>query len=342
MRFSENSDQAASFVRQAIPKMVKHNIVPNPLNFTLWYSYYSNAFPTLNAELDHAISRYGTCSQQVSESLFLQHISQLDDSSEQELQKFQKAFSQTMNTLSTSLDETAKQTNDHSSALKVNIDTLGNYDLGEQLAPVLDDLNANANAICDANDQFQGQLSMAKAEIDALKEELQKSRLEANTDQLTGLYNRRAFEAIYTEFKDTESEEEDLALIIMDIDKFKLFNDTHGHLLGDKILKFVAELLKNECPDSIMPVRFGGEEFAILCPNLSLDKAHTIAENIRKVLASKCFKLNKTGEKIPPVTASFGVAAQQVGEDLSNFIERADQALYKAKDGGRNMVMLAA
>ena len=167
-------------------------------------------------------------------------------------------------------------------------------------------MNANADAICDANNQFQGQLSRAKAKIDALKEELQKSRLEANTDQLTGLYNRRAFDAIYTEFKETKNEGEELALIIMDIDKFKLFNDTHGHLLGDKILRFVADLLKNECPDSIMPVRFGGEEFAILCPKLSLEKAHTIAGNVRKVLSSKCFKVNKTGEKIPPVTASFG------------------------------------
>lgn len=340
MRFSESSNQAADFLRQAIPKMVEHNIVPNPLNYTLWYSYYSNAFPALNADLEHTISRFGTCPQNVSENLFLQHISQLDESSQAQLESFQRTFSQTINTLSTSIGETAKQTNYFSSALKQNIDTLGDYDLDRELSPVLDELSSNADAICAANDEFQGQLSTARAEIDALKKELHKSRMDANTDQLTGLYNRRAFDAIYREFKDSK-ENEDLALIIMDIDKFKVFNDTHGHLLGDKILQFVATLLKKECPESIMPARFGGEEFAILCPKLKIDQAQVIAESIRKEMASKCFSIKNGSESIPPVTASFGVAFQHPDEPYESFVGRADKALYQAKDSGRNRVMLA-
>ena len=110
MKFSDNSDQAAGYLRQAVPMMVKHNIVPNPLNYTLWYSYYSNVFPLLNKELDKTLERYGTCPPDISESLFFHHISQLDNGNEEQLTHFQKAFSHLVDNLSDSLDHTAQQT----------------------------------------------------------------------------------------------------------------------------------------------------------------------------------------------------------------------------------------
>jgi len=90
MKFSENSGQASGYLRQAIPMMVKHDIVPNPLNYTLWYSYYSNVFPSLNKELDNTLKRYGTCPPDISESIFLRHISKLDNNNEQQVIHFQK------------------------------------------------------------------------------------------------------------------------------------------------------------------------------------------------------------------------------------------------------------
>lgn len=341
MKFSEDSGQAASFVRQAIPAMVKHNIVPNPLNYTLWYSYFSNAFPDLNKELEQAIERYGTCPQKVSENLFLQHINKLDSEGEDQLENFQHAFSHLVNNLSDSLDQTAKETTSYSAALKTNITELDNHEVDGEVGVVINELSANANAICDANDVFQNQLSAAQTEINALRSELEKSRKDANTDPLTGLCNRRVFESIYREFTEKNENKDELTLIIMDIDKFKVFNDTHGHLMGDQILKFVGALLLKECPDKVIPVRFGGEEFAMLCPHKSLDTGKSIAENIRVKLASIPFTNQKTGKKIPPVTASFGVALRNGPETLPEIIERADQALYAAKDGGRNQVQTA-
>lgn len=342
MKFSENSDQAADYLRQAVPTMVKHDIVPNPLNYTLWYSYFSNAFPHLNKELDQVIERYNTCPPEVGERLFIDHISKIESSGEQKLEGFQKAFSNMVSNLSESLDETAKQTTGFSAALKSNLNRLGELDLDESVSPVLAELNANTNAICDANEEFQGQLSAAQTEINSLKSELEKSRREANTDPLTGLYNRRVFESNYNQFIEASDDNDDLAIIIMDIDKFKVFNDTHGHLLGDQILKFVGQLLQQECSDPIVPVRFGGEEFALLCPKFQLEDAHKVAENIRVKLASIPFSNKRTGKKIPPVTASFGVALKKSEDVLTSIVERADQALYAAKNAGRNQVKLAS
>lgn len=342
MKFSENSTQAVDYLRQAVPTMMKYSIVPNPLNYTLWYSYFSKAFPELNKELDQTVERYGTCPANLGESLFLQHISNIDTGSEEQLITFQKTFSHLVNNLSDSLDTTAKQTNCHSQALMGNVVSLESFDIAENITSVITELSTNANAIYEANKDFHEQLSAAQAEINALKAELENSKREANTDPLTGLYNRRVLESIYHDFVEQKNSNNNLTLIIMDIDKFKTFNDTHGHLLGDQILKIVANILKNECLKPVIPVRFGGEEFALLCPSYDLQQAHILAEGIREKLATTPYNNKRTGNKIEPVTASFGVAQKDQQDDLSSIIEKADKALYSAKEGGRNQVRLAS
>lgn len=342
MKFSENSAQAAGYLRQAIPIMVKYNIVPNPLNYTLWYSYYSKAFPSLNNELDKTVKRYGTCPPDISESLFFRHMNNVDNENKKQLVDFQNIFSHLVDDLSDSMDHTAQQTNSYSQALMENLTELGTHNIDDATAPLLNKLSANASAICTANEEFQGQLSAAQFEIKTLKAELENSKKEANTDPLTGLYNRRVFETIYNQFVDNENNHDDITLIMMDVDKFKIFNDTHGHLVGDQILKVIGQLLKKECKDPILPVRLGGEEFAVLCPRFKLEQAKIIAEEIRVKLASVPFSSKRTGERIPPVTASFGVAQKRPNDSLTNIIERADQALYAAKNAGRNQVKSAA
>ena len=341
MKFSDDSTQAASYLRQAVPTMVKYKIVPNPLNYALWYSYFSQQFPRLNEELDHAIQRYGTCPAEIGESLFLQNFSQIDEKNEKKLDLVQRAFTQVVAKLSNSIDDTAKQTSDYSQALKQNLNQLANVKVDESLQLVVSELSASANAIYSNSENFREKLSSAQAEINLLKTELKRARQEANTDPLTSLCNRRVFESIYHEFVSSNGEQETLSLIIMDIDKFKLFNDTHGHLIGDQILKYVGKILQEECPEDITPVRFGGEEFALLCPQYSKDKATAFAEKIRKKLAATPFTNRKNGQRIPPVTASFGVTLKQPDDILSHIIERADKALYAAKNAGRNTVKFA-
>lgn len=341
MKFSEDSKQAANYLRQAVPTMVKYKIVPNPLNYALWYSYFSKQFPRLNEELDQAIQRYGTCPSNIGESLFLQNFSQIDEKSEQQLDIVQRAFSQLVTKLSNSIDDTAKQNTNYSAALKENLNNLESFDVDDSLKQVVNELSANANAIYDNSENFREKLVSAQTEINTLKAELKHTRQEANTDPLTSLCNRRVFESIYNEFVSSHHQEEHLSLIIMDIDKFKLFNDTHGHLVGDQILKYVGKILKHECPDSITPVRFGGEEFALLCPQYCKIRATEFAEKIRSKLAATPFSNKQSGQKIPPITASFGVTLKKPNDVLSQIIERADKALYEAKNAGRNTVKFA-
>lgn len=338
MKFSENSSQAAKYLRLAVPKMVQYDIVPNPLNYTLWYSYFSNSFPGLNIALEDAIKRYGTCPTDIGETLFLEHMTKSTGNADSN-NEIGQALVHLVSDLSSQIDETVSQTNEYSSALKDNLMDIGTSGLSDDLAHKLNELSANAHGICSANDAFQSQLASAQREIDTLKQALEESHTLATTDTLTGLSNRRVFEAIYAEFSQNQLP---LSIIMIDIDRFKVFNDTHGHVMGDQILQFVGQLLKKECPQNVTPVRFGGEEFALLCPEMTIEKVTQIAENIRQKLEKVSFSNKRTGKKIEPVTASFGIAVKRSNELLENLVERADSALYQAKHNGRNQVKFAS
>ncbi len=338
MKFSENSEQAVNFLRQAVPTMMQHNIVPNPLNYTLWYSYYSHAYPELNSELDRIISEHTTCPPELSEALFIKHISQLEGDQGEQLHSLQDAFAKLVGTVSESFLQSADHTSRFSEAVKHSLDELGSQTDHNKVSPVLSKLSQQADEMQSANAQFQAELGAAQTEIDNLREELTATRREALTDPLTGLQNRRALDAIYAKYSIHSTNNKHFALVIMDIDKFKAFNDKHGHLLGDQILQFIGKFLQAECEEPTVPVRFGGEEFAIVCPTYALSEAQALAEKLRKKLSGIPFNNKRTGDTIAPVTASFGVCEQKQDENLMGIIERADSALYAAKNAGRNKV----
>ncbi|MGE8204679.1 GGDEF domain-containing protein [Heyndrickxia sp. NPDC080065] len=155
-------------------------------------------------------------------------------------------------------------------------------------------------------------------------------------DSLTGLYNRRYFD-IYMEktIPFSQRVKSPLILIILDIDHFKMVNDNNGHLCGDEALKHISEIIKHNVRNSDAYVRFGGEEFAIISSNTNLDEGQIIADRIREAVEQSYFTYKN--EHIH-ITISIGVALYDGGK-LEEFIEKADQALYRAKENGRNQVV---
>lgn len=162
----------------------------------------------------------------------------------------------------------------------------------------------------------------------------------ATRDELTQLANRRVFEqTLRSEFQRCMRDKVPLSLIMCDVDHFKSYNDNYGHLEGDSCLKLVSNLISNSVHRNIdLAARFGGEEFAILLPETSEEGAAYLAEGMRKRIEQTPVRL-KTGELID-VTASFGVASMVPGKhsDPNGLVQAADQALYGAKDKGRNRI----
>ncbi len=158
----------------------------------------------------------------------------------------------------------------------------------------------------------------------------------AETDRLTGLFNKGKFnEVLKREIERARRYKRPLSLIIFDIDHFKRINDTYGHKVGDEVLKELAKLIKKNIRKTDFAARWGGEEFVILAPETDLDGAVKLAEKLRQTVEKHEFPTVKN------VTISLGVAQYIDGESPEEFVIRADMALYKAKEGGRNRVEVA-
>ncbi len=135
---------------------------------------------------------------------------------------------------------------------------------------------------------------------------------------------------------------EPLSLLMFDIDHFKSFNDSYGHLTGDQVLRLVGMSLKQTIKGQDITARYGGEEFAVVLPNTALRQALTVADHIRRAVMSKELKKKSTGEILGRVTISVGVSMLKPGDDTDSLIERADACLYAAKRAGRNRVVCEA
>jgi len=163
----------------------------------------------------------------------------------------------------------------------------------------------------------------------------------AITDTLTDLHNRRyLYEIAPAIIASAKRYEMPFSVVLFDIDHFKRFNDTYGHLTGDLVLKRVAEVLKKEVRKADYAFRFGGEEFLLLLPETDMKRAFIVAEKIRKSIESVQM-VSEEGERLH-VTISGGVAEFAKGMNLEKIIHDADEALYRAKDAGRNRIEMAS
>ncbi|MBP1154677.1 MULTISPECIES: diguanylate cyclase [unclassified Paenibacillus] len=165
-----------------------------------------------------------------------------------------------------------------------------------------------------------------------LKHQFEHSRSQVYMDGLTGVGNRRYFdESLDLALERAQMEGEAFSLILMDIDRFKRFNDTYGHAEGDKLLKHISGVMQRILPDYMVLARYGGEEFAVIVPGKGMDEAFLVAEKLRREVERQALDSYR-------VTASFGISRVSEGDTPEALLVRADQALYASKNNGRNCV----
>ena len=176
-----------------------------------------------------------------------------------------------------------------------------------------------------------------------LRDNVQSSIEMAITDALTGLHNRRYMEThLATLVEQAGNRGKPLALMILDIDHFKSINDTYGHDAGDDVLREFATRIRKSIRGIDLACRYGGEEFVIVMPETDLTVAGLVAERLRRAIAGAAFTINNGGNSIE-VTISVGITTlHHKGEPITDVVKRADKALYRAKNDGRNRVVSAA
>jgi diguanylate cyclase (GGDEF)-like protein len=197
------------------------------------------------------------------------------------------------------------------------------------------DINDIQAKFSDIQKHMVQEVTRANAEITKLKEKIKKLEEQSNIDPLTKIYNRRALDHYLQEICEKQNLKQELHLLMLDIDDFKLINDQYGHIVGDKILVFIANLLTKLLRDGDKIFRYGGEEFIIVLNRIETDACLQISERILEQIRSN--NLLYKGNSLQ-VTASIGTTKFHAGDTPESIIDRADKALYKAKNSGKNKV----
>jgi diguanylate cyclase len=216
--------------------------------------------------------------------------------------------------------------------------TLNNYSDVDELKATVQDILVNTQTLIKNSHTLKYDLAQSSQEIQQLKRELAAVKQIAQTDALTGLLNRGALDKEL--IKLCQQEPRNVAILLFDLDHFKQVNDTFGHVIGDKVLQFFSSILKESTSDNHIAARFGGEEMVTILFDVSQNQAIDFANTIRTKLSAKSLKQTKDGRDIGKISVSAGISFFQIGDTPISLIERADQALYKSKENGRNQVQL--
>ena len=338
MHYPENSDAASKFALSAFKRMQKLAIPANPRNFAIWYEYFAGKNADLNGSVDSILAQKNSLGDEDSSDIYQRFIlagvqSPNDRNWSQQLDSMAERIVE-------ALSATGSHTAEYGEALECFSGDLSGATSVDQIKDLVIEIIEETNSMDAQSKELQKQMQDSAGEINELRQALEDSRRDALTDGLTGIPNRKSFDQdLYACITDAMLSGEPLSIIFADVDHFKQFNDNHGHALGDQVLRLVGKILHDCVKGKDTAARYGGEEFAVILPETSSGGATTVAENIRKTVASK--KLMKKGSDadMGAITISLGVTSYVPGEDVSDFMNRADQALYMAKKLGRNRVI---
>ncbi len=331
---------AGWLAEQALTAMQARRIPPTPENFAVWYQHQMGDNPALARAID-AIEQSAEGftagrSAELSRSFgaTVDHARQVERVSEQVCGLVDEVTSK--------LGLATSHTRDYSARLS----SLG-YGLSAAVEPselvaLVRELENQTELMRRRAGALESELERNSREIRDLKHELADARRAATTDPLTGLGNRKLFDEVFAiEAETARSGDAPLSLLVTDIDHFKIFNDRHGHQIGDAVLKLVAEKLKRSVKGRDTVARYGGEEFVVVLPQTDVAAATQLAEQLRAEIARSRLVVRNRRQDLGKVTISIGVAELRSGETTDDCFKRADQALYRAKHEGRNRVIAA-
>ena len=337
MRYSESREQSAELLRMVLPLMSRQAAGFHPLSYAVWYEYCSGYNLGLKGAIDELLAAGKTLEDEDMNQLFDQYVAMRDIEASMRMRvKIKDVIERVSDATSR-----AKRRGDAVHARPVRGAAAARGPAGSRSGG-----RTGRQPDCRRPERVRGQtetlrtnLDSTNQEVDRLREELQVAQGQAQTDPLTGLLNRRGLDGRLSAM--SEAELEKCSCLFIDIDHFKKVNDTHGHLLGDRVIAVVAAVIRNCLGDKGIAARMGGEEFAAILPALSAAGVAEMAERIRANVEKGRIRRQDKDEIIGTITVSVGAATPVAGERVADMMRRADRALYKSKQDGRNRVSIS-
>lgn len=333
MNNHDNFHHATDLSNKAHEFLAQREIPPTPINFSTMYAYFSTDNASLNMAIDELLLTDQDIDSVVLESLFSEHISNTTVLESNLISPLEETLKSTLASIDTQvLNEREAMVN-----LEKADKALAKLKQHTSLHQVINFVVKSINHSQEQRQTLTEKLNSTSDEVNNLRIQLEESRNEANIDSLTGLLNRRGC--------DRKLQEVSLDLghssLAIDIDHFKKVNDNFGHFIGDKVIQQVAKVIKKTVDSEDIAVRFGGEEFLVVLTNKSIEQAYTIAEKIRHSVESMKLVQRQTKTQLPPISVSIGLAEVEHDNSWNALFKRADQALYQAKNSGRNRCIVS-
>jgi len=342
---SQASQERANNGRHEILREMRaHGIPLTTENYAVWHEYHESGDIRLRRAIDILISNNHVPDERAMHRLYTKYCAPvretlaLRDIAQRALETLQQVTGMLgdMQGAATGYGETLRSAEAGMAASRRALPGESTH-----LKPLLDRLAAETRDMIRHSKTLVRRLNHSSDRIEELEQFLSVARREAATDPLTGLANRRAFDAALREqAAQAMNTGHPLSVLIADVDNFKHVNDLHGHDAGDEALRMVAGCLTQAVRGRDVLARHGGEEFSVILPDTAIDGAHAVAENIRAAVSESQLTLEASNTALM-VTISVGATTYEAGEKLSETLARADRALYRAKKEGRNRTAIA-
>jgi len=339
-RYQESKERSVEILRAALAHMGQHDAALNPLSFAVWYEHAAGASPNLSRAIAERLRTEPRFGDATIAQLYRDHVGPPDE------QRILQANGEIQRVIS-GMAESAARTGERAGEFNRTLDGLQGALRSPSeagLAPAINEALEASTDMKQSISTLQKQVAAGRRELEQLRGELTRVRDESLVDPLTRVLNRKAFdeqlEAMIALARDRGGSH---CLAMLDIDLFKGVNDSFGHVMGDRVLQAVGELLRGGVADPAHAVaRYGGEEFAILMPRCTLDAAVASAQQHRERVKAMRIRDRRSQHVVLTITVSAGVAGCVPGDDSAALIARADEALYRAKRLGRDRVESAA
>ncbi|WP_320043616.1 GGDEF domain-containing protein [uncultured Desulfobacter sp.] len=338
MNYSESSSQAGEFLRLTLGFLAQHNLSATPVNYTVWYEYASGKNPKLKQTIDQMLKKKLPLNNNHVEVLYQKFIS---DGDRVVISRLLTKLNLMLREITSHVVETEGDLSSHGQTLDSLAAQIKETHDFDGVKEIIDQMLDTTRAIIQSGSRLQTRMKVSSEDLKQLHKELEISQKEARTDSLTGLTNRRGLEKrLEIERIRARQNNSPFSVIMLDIDHFKAVNDTFGHLVGDSLLKGFADILSGLVRRNDLATRYGGEEFLILLPETNVEGAYAVSEKIRNILCEKEWTIKDSGKRIGQVRASMGIAQYKLGETGNEVITRADEAMYHAKNTGRDRIVI--